>query len=149
MLAAMTNCKHSGSGSGCGRCRGLSCPSELGRLREATGQKRDGRKLHHVPLDNEERALLQETVDSGKVSKTRQTRAHILLLADGNRDDGGRKDVEVASAITVGTATVEQVRKRCVLYGLDAALERMEQVNRTKPVLDGEGEANGWWNWRS
>ena len=36
---------------------------------------------------------------------------------------------------------VERVRRRCGGEGLEAALERKEQLNRKKRVLDGTGEA--------
>ncbi len=47
----------------------------------------------------------------------------------------------IAHVLGVGTATVELVRRRCVLDGLDAALERKDQANRRPKVRDGAGEA--------
>ena len=35
----------------------------------------------------------------------------------------------------------ERVRKQCVMEGVEAALQRKEQKNRKKRLLDGEGEA--------
>lgn len=49
--------------------------------------------------------------------------------------------VDITRALGVGIATVERVRKRCVQEGIDSALNRREQVNRKKKVLDGEAEA--------
>ena len=100
-----------------------------------------GRKIYHVQLEEDERARLREIVDGGKGSSERRRRAHILLLADRSRDDGGRSDADIAGVLDVGTATVERVRKQCVLDGLEAALERKAQANRKKRLLDGEGEA--------
>ncbi len=100
-----------------------------------------GRKIYHVRLDDGERSLLQGIVDGGKGSVTRRRRAHILLLADANRDGGGRGDADIADILGAGTATVERARRKFVLEGLEAALERKEQANRKKPRLDGEGQA--------
>lgn len=52
--------------------------------------------------------------------------ARILLLADENRDDGGRTDSDIASILGIGVSTVERVRRR--------------QKNRKPRSLDGAGE---------
>lgn len=100
-----------------------------------------GRKIYRVRLEDDEREMLREAVDSGRGSKERRRRARILLLADRARDGGGRTDGDIASILGVGTATVERVRRRCVEEGLEAALERRVQKNRKKRLLDGAGEA--------
>ena len=100
-----------------------------------------GKKIHKVRLEKDEREHLKQILDSGKGSKERRRRAHILLLSDEGRPGGGLSDGEIAEVLEVGTATVERVRKRCVMEGLEAALERKVQVNRKKRLLDGEGEA--------
>jgi len=100
-----------------------------------------GRKFYHVTLDAEERSFLQDLVEGGTGSKERRKRAHILLLADINRDGCGLRDADIAQVLDVGPATVERVRKQCVMEGVEAALQRKEQKNRKKRLLDGEGEA--------
>ena len=80
-------------------------------------------------------------VGKGKVAAYKRRHAHILLLADEAGERGGMKDKDIATALLVGVRTVERVRQCCVEDGLEAALERREQRNRRKPVLDGEGEA--------
>ena len=72
----------------------------------------------------------------------KQTHARILLLSDENQAGGTMRDQEIARALQVGTATVERVRRRCVEEGVEAALERKEQVNRRPKKLDGQGEAH-------
>ncbi len=99
-----------------------------------------GRKRNRVRLSAEERAELSGIVN-GQAAARRRKHAHILLLADEERKDGGRTDADIASVLDVGTATVERVRKRCVEEGLEAAVERREQVNRKPRKLDGAGEA--------
>ena len=54
---------------------------------------------------------------------------------------GWRTDGEIAEALGIGVATVARVRRRCVEEGLEAALNRKEQLNRRAKVLDGEAEA--------
>ncbi len=100
-----------------------------------------GRKIYHVTLDADERDQLQTLVDKGQGSKERRKRAHILLLADQDRAGGGRRDADIADVLGVGTATVERVRRQCVMDGVEAALERRVQVNRKQRLLDGAGEA--------
>ena len=98
-------------------------------------------KKYCIRLSEEERLSLTEIVSKGKAAARKRSHAHILLLADENSAAGGMTDVRIAESALVGTATVERVRKRCVEEGIEAALERREQKNRRKPVLDGEGEA--------
>ncbi len=102
--------------------------------------ERKGRKQYRVRLSAEERAELSGIVN-GKSAAYRRKHAHILLLADEDREDGGRTDADIASVIGVGASTVERVRKRCVEEGLEAAVERRKQVNRKPRKLDGAGEA--------
>ena len=100
-----------------------------------------GRKVCRVQLETDERRRLKGILDSGEGSRERRLRAHVLLLADEGRSDGGFGDAEIARVLDVGVSTVERARKRCVMEGLDAALERKAQANRKKRLLDGEGEA--------
>ena len=102
--------------------------------------ERKGRKRYRVRLSAEERAELSGIVN-GKAAAHRRKHAHMLLLADEDREDGGRTDADIASVLGVGASTVERVRKRCVEEGLEAAVERRKQVNRKPRKLDGAGEA--------
>ena len=99
----------------------------------------NGRTFYHVTLDPEERSSLRDRVAGGKGSKERRKRAHILLLADISRDGGGLRDADIANGLSVGTATVERVRKLCVMEGVEAALQRKEQKNRKRRLLNGKG----------
>ena len=99
-----------------------------------------GRKIYRVTLSDEERQALQE-IQRGKGAAQRRLRAHILLLADEDRNGGGPTDAAIASVLEVGLRTVERVRQRCVMEGIEAAVERREQANRKPRKLDGEAEA--------
>lgn len=84
-----------------------------------------------------ERTALTELYEKKRISALRRARAGILLKAD-----EGLTDVEIAEDLGVGVATVERVRKRAVLEGLDVALERMKQSRPSRePTLDGRAEA--------
>ena len=100
-----------------------------------------GTKIYKIRLEHDEREQMKEMLDSGKGSKERRRRAHILLLADENRSNGCLSDGAIADVLEVGLSTVERVRKQCVMEGLEAALDRKVQVNRKKRLLDGAGEA--------
>ena len=99
-----------------------------------------GRKLYRVRLTDEERVSLAALAD-GDGAAYKRRHANILLHADEDQEKGGLPDHEIASLLRVGRATVERVRKRCVLEGLEAALERRKQVNRKPRKLDGAAEA--------
>ena len=99
-------------------------------------------KKYRVQLTGEEQQELRALVCKGRAAAYKQTHARILLLSDENQAGGTMRDQEIARALQVGTATVERVRRRCVEEGVEAALERKEQVNRRPKKLDGQGEAH-------
>lgn len=74
-----------------------------------------GREIHRVPLGKNESGRLKEILDSGGGSKECRLRAHILLLADEGRSDGGFVDADIARILDVGGSTVERTRKRCAM----------------------------------
>ena len=73
-------------------------------------------KRYLVTLTEEERAHLLALTKRGKVSARKLSRAHLLLQAD-----AGGSDKAIATALHLGIATGERIRKRCVEEGLDAA----------------------------
>jgi len=87
------------------------------------------------------RARLRDPVDGGRRLRERRRRAHVLLLADGGRPNGGWTDVRIADAPGTSVVTAERTGGRCVMEGLDAALERRVHSNRKKPRPGGEGQA--------
>jgi len=99
-------------------------------------------KKYRVQLGGEEQVGLKALVSRGRAAAYKQTHARILLLSDENRADGPLKDQEIARALSVGVSTVERVRRHCVEQGVEAALERKEQLNRRQKKLDGSGEAH-------
>jgi transposase len=94
-------------------------------------------KKYILNLAGEERAALEELTTKKRVSAVRRQRAGILLKAD-----DGLIDSEIADELGVGRATVERIRKRAVLEGIEAAIERRPQAQPSRqPKLDGRAEA--------
>jgi hypothetical protein len=99
-------------------------------------------KRYIVKLDKDERKQLTELVKKEKIAAKKRTHAQVLLLADCGRHGPAWKDEGIAEACRVTVRTVENVRKRLVLEGLDAALNRKPQTRLSRQkVLDGEKEA--------
>lgn len=97
-------------------------------------------KKYIVRLSDEERGVCQEIVKRLKGSSEKVKRAQILLKADA--DGPGWPDVKIAEAFNCRVQTVENLRKRLVTEGFQAAVERkLRATPPTPPKLDGEGEA--------
>lgn len=97
-------------------------------------------KKYIVRLTAEERSALEAMVKKGKAAAYKIKHANILLTADGNGP--AWPDRQIAAAFSCHLATVENVRRRLVLEGLAAAVERKKQAQPSRPAkLDGRGEA--------
>ena len=93
-----------------------------------------------VRLSDEERAICQEVVKKLKGSSEKVRRAQILLKADA--DGPGWTDSRIAEAFNCRLQTIENLRRRLVTQGFEAALERKKRQEPPRPPkLDGEGEA--------
>jgi len=93
-----------------------------------------------VRLSDEERAICQEVVKKLKGSSEKVRRAQILLKADA--DGPGWTDSRIAEAFSCRVQTIENLRKRLVTQGFEAALERKKRQEPPRPPkLDGQGEA--------
>jgi hypothetical protein len=73
-----------------------------------------------VRLSDEERAICQEVVKKLKGSSEKVRRAQILLKADA--DGPGWTDSRIAEAFDCRVQTIENLRKRLVTEGFEAAL---------------------------
>lgn len=99
-------------------------------------------KRYIVILDKDERKELSQLVTKEKIAAKKRTHAQVLLLADCGKKGPGWKDEAIAEACQVTVRTVENVRKRLVLEGLESALNRKKQVRPSRQrILDGEKEA--------
>jgi DNA-directed RNA polymerase specialized sigma24 family protein len=77
------------------------------------------KKKYIVDLTAEARTVLEQLLHKGKSNARKLTRARILLHAD-----EGETDAEIATALTVGVATVERTRQRFVEANLEALHDR-------------------------
>ena len=98
-------------------------------------------KIYRVTLTSEERAELTALVNKGKGVVRRITRSRILLLADENHAEGSWKDADIARALGVHQRTVERVREKCVMLGIEAALNHTRPQKKREKILDGAAEA--------
>lgn len=93
------------------------------------------KKKYIVDLTAEERTVLEQLLHKGKSNARKLTRVRILLHAD-----EGETDAEIATALTVGVATVERPRQRFVEANLEALHDRPRPGGQCK--LSGKQEAH-------
>lgn len=97
-------------------------------------------KKYIVRLSEEERSLLKEIVRKLKGTSQRVQRANILLRADA--DGPNWKDAKIAEALSCRVQSIENVRRRLITEGFEAALERKKRETPPTPkLLDGKQEA--------
>ena len=99
-------------------------------------------KRYVVELELEERARLERMVSVGKRAAAKLTHARVLLQADQSAAGPAWTDARIAEGLGVTTRTVENIRRRFVEQGLQAALERKKQCRPSRErLLDGAKEA--------
>jgi transposase len=99
-------------------------------------------KKYIVRLNEEERETLLKRVRGGKAAARKITRARVLLKSDAGMGGPGWTDRQIAETLEVGVRTVENLRRRCVEEGLEAAIEDRPRPDRPwQRKLDGVGEA--------
>jgi transposase len=94
-------------------------------------------KKYIVTLTDPERQDLLALISKGKGAARRLVHARILLKAD-----QGLADPAIAEAVEVSRPTVERVRRRFVLEGLEAALDPRRPDKPRAHKIDGEVEAH-------
>jgi transposase len=99
-------------------------------------------KRYIVELTDEERTQLNQLLARKHVARRKRLHAQILLKADASREGPGWTDQRIAEAFGVHRRTIENVRKRWVTEGMEAALHRKPQCRPSRQrILDGEKEA--------
>jgi transposase len=99
------------------------------------------RKVFIVKLREGERVHLQEVCTTGTAAASAVLHARILLKADQSEGGPGWIDARICEALDVSRATVERVRERYVLGGVDDAVLRRRRPAPPRK-LDGAGEAH-------
>ena len=92
-------------------------------------------KHYNINLTEEEREALYRLTRKGRQAALKMLHARILL-----KTDDGLVDEQIAEHLDINVRTVERVRKRCALEGVNAALNPQKRPPRV-PKFDGETEA--------
>ena len=92
-----------------------------------------------VDLIDTERVALREIISKNKTKRSTIINAYVLLKADRSC---GWTNADIASAYEVSTKKVEQLKKRFVEAGFDAALSRKPVTNVHCRKITGEEEAH-------
>ena len=97
-------------------------------------------KKYIVELTTEERSRLRTLLGKGRPHQRKH--AQMLLKADQGPHGPGWKDAQIAEAFDCHLTTVENIRRRLVEQGLDAALEHGNRGSYRARKLDGKAEAH-------
>jgi hypothetical protein len=92
-----------------------------------------------VDLTDSERAALREIISKNKAKRSTIINAYILLKADRT---SGWTNIDIAGAYEVSTKKVEQLKKRFVEEGFEAALYRKSVTNAHRRKMTGDEEAH-------
>lgn len=97
-------------------------------------------KVYHVDLTEAEQKELNEIISKRAGKSEIVKRAYVLLAADRNGEKRW-KDEQIASTYQMGQRTVERIRERFVMDGLQTALKGKPREYKGVRVFDGEVEA--------
>ncbi len=99
-------------------------------------------KIYHVTLTDEERQELEDMTRKGTRNAQVIRNALVLLNCDENNPSRLKKDSDIASILGITERTIENIRKKFVLDGIDIALtgKPSERVYMSKvDVMDKAG----------
>ena len=99
-------------------------------------------KKYIVKLTDEERKQLKSLVNKGKAASYKRKHAQILLKSDASEVGECWTDSKISAAFDITTRTIENVRKRCVMEGLDKAINRAKSTYVKPRKINGEQEAH-------
>jgi len=99
-------------------------------------------KKYIVELTTEERSHLKALVDADKGPAHKRRHAQMLLKADQGPHGPAWKDTQIAEAFDGSVRGMEDLRKRLVERGLEAALEHGNRGAYRARRLDGKAEAH-------
>lgn len=97
-------------------------------------------KKYRVMLSEAEQIQLQEIIKKRNEKSVAVKRSYILLAADENGE--GLSDEAIRTRYRVGLRTVERLRERLVMEGLQAALHGKKRSIYKEKVFDGRVEAH-------
>jgi hypothetical protein len=99
-----------------------------------------GNKIYHVDLTAEERERCEDIVKRRKSESEAVKRSQVLLAAD-RLGDKQWTDARVLEEYKMSIRSIERLRERFVLHGIDLAMSGMPRLNTDKIKFDGKVEA--------
>jgi DNA-binding CsgD family transcriptional regulator len=99
-------------------------------------------KKYKVTLTQREVEELREITQKGKRSARVIKNALILINADEGKYGKGKKDEEIADFLDITVRTIENIRKRFIEDGFEAALSGKATEREYKYKIDGDAEAH-------
>ena len=100
-----------------------------------------GKKIYHVDLTNADSVYLEDIAKRRKVDSEKHKRS-LMLLAANRQGEKNWTDAEIAAQYKVNVRTVERLRERFVLHGLEIALSGLPRPNTDKIKFDGVVESH-------
>jgi hypothetical protein len=99
-------------------------------------------KKYKVTLTVEEINELKELTQKGKQNARVIKKALVLLNADESNYGKGKKDEDIADFLEVTVRTIENIRKRFIEDGFEAALYGKPREREYENKVDGDAEAH-------
>jgi len=99
-------------------------------------------KKYKVTLTQKEVDELKEITQKGKRNARVIKNALVLINADEGKYGKGKKDEEIADFLDVTVRTIENIRKRFIEDGFEAALSGKPIEREYKNKIDGDAEAH-------
>lgn len=99
-------------------------------------------KKYKVTLTHREVEELREITQKGKRSARVIKNALILINADEGKYGKGKKDEEIADFLDATVRTIENIRKRFIEDGFEAALSGKPTEREYTHKIDGDAEAH-------
>lgn len=99
-------------------------------------------KKYKITLTKQEISELKEITQKGKRSARVIKNALILLNADEGKYGKGKKDDEISEFLDVTVRTIENVRRRFIEEGFEAALSGKPSEREYENKIDGDAEAH-------
>jgi transposase len=103
-------------------------------------KRKMGKKIYHVDLLEAERVRLSDIIKRRKSTSEATKRSLILLACDRNGEQQWT-DEAISDEYKVSVRTVERLRERFVVHGLEIALSGLPRLNTDKIKFDGKVEA--------
>lgn len=99
-------------------------------------------KKYKITLTAEEIKELKELTQKGKLNARVLKNALILLNADESEYGKGKKDEDISEYLEVSVRTIENIRKRFIEDGFEAALYGKPREREYENKVDGDAEAH-------